>query len=114
MNLRGALRKKIGAVRKLGGIEYPHIEIKEPKHLIIFPAFKKATEIDLKYPLLEPFVYAHIRWDQQKRGLFYEVLEPSLSKNEREMFETVKKDLLEIIDVELSAVREEGKILQYL
>jgi flagellar protein FlaI len=114
MGLRGSLRKKLAGVRKLGGIEYPHVEIKEPKHLIIFPAFKKATEIDLKYPLLEPFVYAHIRWDQQKRGLFYEVLEPSLSKNEREIFETVKKDLLEMIDVELSAVREEGKILQYL
>jgi flagellar protein FlaI len=114
MDIRGALRKKIEGARKLRGVEYPHVEIKEPKHLIIFPAFKKATEIDLKYPLLEPFVYAHIRWDQQKRGLFYEVLEPILSKNEREIFETVKRDLLEIIDVELSAVREEGKILQYL
>ena len=85
MGLRGALRKKIVNMRKSRKTEYPHVEIREPKNLVIFPSFKKTTEIDIKYPLLEPFVYAHIRWDAQKRGLVYDVIEPLLSKNEKDV-----------------------------
>ncbi len=114
MGLRGALREKIERVKNIGKVKYPLVEIKEPKHLIIFPSFKKATEIDVKYPLLEPFVYAHIRWDPEKRGMVYHVKEPYLSKKERDILEVVKKDLLEIIDVELSAVRKGGKVFEYL
>ncbi len=114
MNLRGALREKIEKIRTAGRIKYPRVEIREPRHLIIFPSFKKATEIDVKYPLLEPFVYAHIKWNHEKKGLVYHVIEPGLSKNEKEILETVKRDLLEIIDVELSAVREGGKVFEYI
>lgn len=114
MGIRGLLRNKIDGMRKMGKMEYPHIEIKEPKNLIIFPSLKRATEIDLKYPLLEPFVYAHVRWDRKKKGLIYEVVEPYLSKNEKGVFEIIKKDLFEIIDVELSAVKEGGKVFEYI
>jgi flagellar protein FlaI len=114
MRIRGLLRDKIEGMRKVGKTEYPHIEIKEPKNLIIFPSLKRATEIDLKYPLLEPFVYAHIRWDPKKKGLIYEIVEPYLSKNERGVFEIIKKDLFEIIDVELSAVKKEGRVFEYM
>jgi flagellar protein FlaI len=114
MGFRGKLREKIVNIRKFSKIEYPHLEIREPKNFIIFPSFKKPSEIDIKYPLLEPFVYAHIRWEPRKRGLVYEVVEPCLSNNEKEILETIKKDLLEIIDVELSAVKEGGKVLKYV
>jgi len=114
MGLRGALREKIVNRRKSRKTEYPHVEIREPKNLVIFPSFKKTTEIDIKYPLLEPFVYAHIRWDAQKRGLVYDVIEPLLSKNEKDVLEIVKKDLLEIIDVELSAIGDGGKVMEYV
>lgn len=114
MGVRGLLRNKIENIRKMGKMEYPHIEIKEPKNLVIFPSLKRATQIDIKYPLLEPFVYAHIRWDSKKRGLVYEVIEPYLSKNEKGIFEIVKKDLFEMIDVELSAIKEEGRVFEYI
>lgn len=114
MGLRGLLRDKIDRVKRAGKAEYPKVEIKEPKNLINFPSLGKATEIDIKYPLLEPFVYAHVIWDQKKKGLVYEVIEPSLSKAEKEILETVKKDLLEIIDVELSAVKAENKVFDYI
>jgi flagellar protein FlaI len=44
----------------------------------------------------------------------YDVIEPSLSKAEKEILETVKKDLLEIIDVELSAVKAEDRVFDYI
>jgi flagellar protein FlaI len=114
MGIRGLLRNKIANARKIGKMDYPQIEIREPKNLIIFPSLNKATEIDVKYPLLEPFVYAHIRWDSKKKGLIYEIVEPFLSKKEREIFELLKKDLFEIIDVELSAVNQGGKVFNYI
>ncbi|UCC91526.1 MAG: type II/IV secretion system ATPase subunit [Candidatus Aenigmatarchaeota archaeon] len=114
MGLRGALREKIERLKSIGKVKYPLVKIKEPKHLIIFPSFKKATEIDIRYPLLEPFVYAHIKWDPKKRGMVYYVKEPYLSKKEEDILEIVKKDLLEIIDVELSAVRKKGRVFEYL
>ncbi|MEE9322941.1 MAG: type II/IV secretion system ATPase subunit [Candidatus Aenigmarchaeota archaeon] len=114
MGIRGMLREKIEKVKRIGKVKYPIVKIKEPRNLIIFPSLKKATEIDIRYPLLEPFVYAHIKWDSDKRGLVYHVVEPSLSKKEVGVFEMVKKDLLEIIDVELSAVKEKGKVFEYL
>lgn len=114
MDLRGALRKKIDAMKNVGKVKYPLIKIKEPRHLVIFPSLKKASEIDIKYPLLEPFVYANIKWDAKKKALLYKVIEPNLSKSEREIFEIVKKDLLELIDVELSAITESGKVFEYI
>lgn len=114
MALRGALREKIDRLRGKGRIEYPLVEIKEPKHLIVFPSIKKMSKVDIKYPLLEPFVYARIKWDPEKRGLVYNIIEPELSKGEEKILETVKKDLLETIDVELSAIKDSGKTFEYI
>ncbi|NIO21484.1 MAG: secretion system protein E [Candidatus Aenigmarchaeota archaeon] len=114
MTLRGALREKIDRMKGKGRVEYPVVEIKEPKHLIIFPSLKKMTEVDIKYPLLEPFVYAKIKWDAEKKGLVYNIIEPKLSEREVKVLETVKKDLLETIDVELSAIKDRGKTFEYI
>ncbi len=112
MGFRGALRKRIENAGKK--TEYPHVEIKEPKNLVVFPSSQRTTETDIKYPLIEPFVYAHIRWDQQKKGLVYDVIEPVLSRSENEILEVIKKDLLETIDVELSVIKAGGRVMEYV
>jgi len=114
MKLRGALRDKIDRLKGKGRVKYPVVKIREPKHLIVFPSFKKMTEVDVKYPLLEPFVYARIFWDKEKRGLVYDLIEPELSEKEEKVLETIKKDLLETIDVELSTVKESGETFEYI
>ena len=114
MALRGALRKKIGALASKRKVEYPVVRVKEPRHLIIFPSAKDFAKIDIKYPLLEPFVYARIKWEQKKRGLVYHIIEPKLSKKEEGILKTVKKDLLETIDVELSTIKEKGQTFEYV
>ncbi len=114
MALRGALRKKIEALTSKRKVEYPVVRVKEPRHLIIFPSTKAFAKIDIKYPLLEPFVYARIKWEQKKRGLVYHIIEPKLSKKEEGILKTVKKDLLETIDVELSTIKEKGQTFEYV
>jgi flagellar protein FlaI len=114
MDLRGLLRKRIGKLKDKGRIKYPVISIKEPRHLIVFPSFKKASEIDIKYPLLSPFVHARIKWDPSKKGLVYNVMEPELSPKERKNMEIIKNDLLNVIDVDLSVIRKKGKTFNYI
>jgi len=114
MNLRGALRKKLERLRFKEDIKYPSVYIREPKNLIVFKNIKKASEVDIKYTLLEPFVKAHIKWDSEKKSLVYKLLEPKLTKNETETLRTIKKDLLELIDVELSSLKKSGKTFEYI
>lgn len=114
MGLRGLLRKKIDRIRERGKIKYPDLLIKEPKHFIILPSSKDFANIDLKYPLLEPFVYANIKWVSSRKSLVYDIIEPELTPQEKKIFETIKKDLLEIIDVELSSIKEKDEIFNYL
>ncbi len=114
MGLRGLLRKKIDRIRERGKIKYPDLLIKEPKYFIVLPSSKDFANIDFKYPLLEPFVYANIKWTSSKKSLVYNIIEPELTPQEKKIFETVKKDLLEIIDVELSSIKEKNEIFSYL
>ncbi|MCD6590829.1 MAG: type II/IV secretion system ATPase subunit [Candidatus Aenigmarchaeota archaeon] len=112
--LRGMLREKLKRLFGKNKVSYSKIHIKEPRYIITFPSFKKISELDVKYPLLEPFVYAHIKWDPSKKSLVYNVIEPELNEHEKEILETIKKDLLEIIDVELSSIRKGGKTFEYI
>ncbi|MCK5023180.1 MAG: type II/IV secretion system ATPase subunit [Candidatus Aenigmarchaeota archaeon] len=114
MGLRGALRKKIDSMASTEKYDYPKVEIREPRHLIVLPRIKNIISTDIKYPLLEPFVHAHIKWDKKRKGLLYEVVEPRLTKAENETLDIIKKDLLELIDVELSAIREKNKVFDYI
>lgn len=114
MDLRGALRKKIDELRDIGVEEYPDVIIKEPGHLIVLPSSKESSKIDVKYPLLEPFAEARVRWEPEKKSLVYDVIEPDLTKKERGIFELLKKDLLKLIDVELSGIKEKKKVFEYM
>ncbi|MEM2954880.1 MAG: type II/IV secretion system ATPase subunit [Candidatus Nanoarchaeia archaeon] len=114
MELRGILRKKIEKIRRVSKTKFPHIQIKEPRYLVSIPTFKKTNEINIKYPLLEPFVYAHIKWDTEKRGLVYEIIEPKFSEEEKIIYEKVKDYLLRLIDIELSSIKESEMAIKYL
>ncbi|MBN2043251.1 MAG: type II/IV secretion system ATPase subunit [Candidatus Aenigmarchaeota archaeon] len=114
MNLRGVLRGKIEKIMFKRKVKYPSITLKEPRHLIFFPKKIKASEIDIKYPLLEPFIYAHIKWNTEKKALAYDVIEPVLDKKEKEILENIKKDILDMLDIDLTKIKKGGKTLEYI
>lgn len=93
---------------------YPKIEIKEPSFLITLPSTKNVRNLDIKYPLLEPLVFANIKWDNERKALRYNVLEPRLTKSDKAILDRVKNDILELIDVELTSLEEEGTAMEYL
>ena len=65
------------------------------------------------YPIQEPYVYAAIV--KEKTGkIKYEVIEPTLLKEEEEQLEEIKKLLMEEIDISLKEVETREKAEEYL
>ncbi|MCJ7478593.1 MAG: type II/IV secretion system ATPase subunit [Candidatus Nanohaloarchaeota archaeon QJJ-7] len=82
--------------------------------LVVVPESDDITEIDIRYPLLEPFADAHIYWDDDEEELIYEVEEPSLSEREKEIFKRAKAAMEKKISVPLSKLEGSEEIVNYL
>ncbi len=106
-NLREIFRK--GEART-----YPKFSVKEPGYLIDLPETKSVKNLDITYPLLEPLASVNIKWMPEKKSLKYIVIEPKLTDGEKETLEKIKKDITELIDVELTALNEKGATMEYL
>ncbi len=78
--------------------------LKEPKHLTILPTFKNVTETDVKYPLLEPMAFAHIKWVKEEKKLIYDIIEPTIDDKDKKLIKKLENDISEVIDVKLSAL----------
>ncbi|MBU0898976.1 MAG: type II/IV secretion system ATPase subunit [Nanoarchaeota archaeon] len=113
--IKGSLREKLISIfKKPKKIIYPFLNIKDPRHLIILPKFDDLTKVDFRYPLLEPYIFAHLKWNEKRKKIIYNIEEPQLSKEEKEILATIEKNLVEIIDVEYSIVKEKEKLITYL
>jgi len=71
-------------------------------------------EVDLVYEVDPPFQYVRIRYDADERALFYHVLEPELSDDEKVALTTVEKAFEKMIctNVELIAPDQRGAFLR--
>jgi len=114
---RGSLRRRLEdyregperLVERLG-----EFDIKEPKRLLVVPDTEDDEDLDVQYPLLQPFAYANIRWSDVHCENVYRVMEPELSNNEKNIYRDIKDALVELVDVKLSEVRERGETIEYL
>jgi flagellar protein FlaI len=120
-NLRGSLYRKLS--KKKGESEkkkslldtaLPGFKIQKTEHIVEFPSTDDVTKIDFTYPLMEPFAYANIKWVPEERELVYMVIEPKLDKKEEELLKKISKALIELVEVELSSIKREGKVIEYL
>ena len=92
-------------------VKLPDFKITTTPRLIILPEGK---QVNVKYPLIEPFAHAHIKWDSKAKELIYNVVEPKLTKDEQKMYEDIVNGLLEILDIELSAIKIVEDAVDYL
>lgn len=93
---------------------YPRIVLGRPRHLIVLPAVKEISKVNIRYTLIEPFASAEIKWMSDRKGLIYNILEPSLSEREERLLRKLEDSLTEVIDATLNDVNEKGKIIEYL
>lgn len=113
---------------KLGKIKLPHRKekkeeqplvaqeaiFKEPRNIVMVPHFKNISEVDIKYQLIMPFAYAHIKWDPKEKRLVYRIEEPQLTGEDEELIRKIQYNLAEIIDVKISVVRKKEKAIEYI
>ncbi len=101
-------------ISKPRGSRYPRIMLRRPRHLIVIPTVKDVSEVDVKYPLIEPFAKAEIKWVPEKKGLIYRIMEPELSGKEKKLLERVGEALTEVIDVKMSSIEDRSRIIEYM
>jgi flagellar protein FlaI len=73
------------------------------------PAFSREI-----YPIQEPYVYAAIVKQPETQKTLYEVIEPTLQKNEEKQLQEIRKLLMEEVDVNLKEIETKEKAENYL
>jgi len=76
-----------------------NFEIDLRPKFIKLPEIKEKTKINIKYPLISPFAFAHIFWDVKTKELIYYVEEPVLNQQEDELHNLVRVALEEMINI---------------
>jgi len=75
---------------------------------------KKTAVFREAYPIQEPYVYAAIVKDPESQKTLYEVIEPTLQKEEETQLKEVKTFLMEEIDVNIKEIETKEKAENYL
>ena len=66
------------------------------------------------YPIQEPYVYAAVVTEPNTQRIKYEVIEPTLLKEEENQLKEIKNILVEEIDVNLKEIGTRNKAEDYL
>ena len=93
--------------------ETPIFKIEQPV-IANLPDSKDSRAINIKYPLIPPYAYAHVHWDQANTELVYEIKEPELSEKEKQILQTLEEGIRELINLSFISVKDKNKVLLYL
>lgn len=83
-------------------------------HLVSLPRLEERTKINARYPLIAPFAYAHIYWDEKAKELVYDVEEPVLTDTELEFLKLVQLALEEMINISFVKAVKMTLVIKYL
>lgn len=71
-------------------------------------------DVNITYPLIEPFAYAKIYWNDEEGSLKYEIIEPPLSVEEQAKLKKIEELIIDLLDINLMEVKDPDKIKNYL
>ncbi len=114
MPIRGWLRHKLSENRQ-GKIAYNISKELDSFRLgsnlgaAVMPISRKLEDINVKYPLIDPFAYAHISYSQQKDSILYTVVEPKLSEEERKTYKKISFSLIRTLELNLDKFFKEAE-----
>lgn len=89
------------------------VEEKETK-IVMQEETRKPTAFREVYPIQEPYVYAAIVKNPETQKTVYEVMEPTLQKEEEKRLQEIKNFLMEEVDVNLNEIETREKVEKYL
>ena len=76
--------------------------------------FKDLKKVDITYFLLKPFVKAHLYFDKKRNELIYELKEPKISQEDRELLKKIYNDLLQLVDLSPKDIDSKKKLIEFL
>jgi len=74
----------------------------------------KKEDLNVKYPLIPPYAYAHIHWDSVNHELVYSLDEPQLNNDEKTILNIIEDGVKELINISYISVKRSGTIIEYL
>ncbi|MEK6948030.1 MAG: hypothetical protein AABX19_02190, partial [Nanoarchaeota archaeon] len=78
------------------------------------PDLKDPKLINVRYPLIPPYTFAKISWDNENSELVYQIEEPILNDNEKELLITLEDGVKELINLSFISVKDKNTVLIYL
>lgn len=114
--LKGLLYRKIFKEKKDNShyLDLPAIKFKKVSKFIEIKRPDDITKTNITYSTMEPYVYVNIKYDKERNELVYNVIEPELTKEEREKLNAIKEGLVDLIDIDPSTIKDESKLINYL
>jgi flagellar protein FlaI len=82
--------------------------------IIIKGGGKKPAVFREVYPIQEPYIYAAIVKDPNTQKIMYEIIEPTLQKDEEERLKEIKTFLIEEVNVNLKEIETKEKAQNFL
>lgn len=73
-----------------------------------------STSIDVRYPLIPPYAYAHIFWDPENNELVYHVEEPELNEDEKRVLKMLEDGVRELINISFINIQDQATVIEYL
>jgi flagellar protein FlaI len=113
--LKGILwRKMVQHKEPTEEVVLPQFQIESPKTFVELPTTNDPSKVDVRYPLILPFAYAHIVWDPREKQLKYFLEEPELSDIEKKFLNKISGMLMDLIEVGLSSIKSTPQAMTYL
>ncbi len=92
----------------------PGFQIEEIGEFVELPTVKHVSEVDVRYPLIPPFAYTHIKWDPAIEQVTYQLEEPLLTDDEKKILKKIHVALIDLIQVGLTSVKNTVEATKYL
>ena len=89
-------------------------KVEPNKEIIDLPDLKDEPSFDIKYPLIEPYAYAHIKWDPKQKELIYGIEEPVLTEKEKIIFKQLEEGIKELINISFINIKDPEVVIEYL
>lgn len=80
----------------------------------VLPELDDPTKIDVRYKVIDPYVYIHVYWEAKTSELFYEVEEPELTAEEKKHLATVEEGLTELINISFINIEETSVVIEFI
>ncbi len=78
------------------------------------PRIEDKTKINLRYMLISPYASAHIFFDKNLLELVYEVEEPVLNEEEKNLLIKIEEGMKEVININVLVERTQEAMIEYL